>query len=133
MSDTVLERIADALERIAAALEPPVGKTSPPGDGPTLAELKLTTRTRNALSHANDYYDRPPPNTLSEIAKYSRAELLRIENFGHVCYLEVWLLCVEYGYWKADDPTLAPEARVMRRVEEAERARKWRPPRSTAA
>jgi hypothetical protein len=66
----------------------------------------LQTRLRNCMEYHWLNYE--PPTMLSEVAARSRAELFRTPYFGRKLYREVWSVCVEHGFWDANDRRYQP-------------------------
>jgi hypothetical protein len=69
-----------------------------------IGEIELSARLANCLRR-NLY---PPAEYLSQVAAMSKLELLRTPNFWHVCYFELWEVCVSHGFWDRDDPAYRP-------------------------
>lgn len=118
------EALLHGLRRLRQQLMP----DDDPLDGksdPLLSDLPFTTRTLNCLAGREAYRlinpDEPdfkkrkterypaPLIRLSEVAALSRSELLRLPNFGKASYQETYNICVQYGFWRADDGRRDPK------------------------
>lgn len=116
------EALLHGLRRLRQQLMP----DDDPLDGksdPLLSDLPFTTRTLHCLAGREAYRlvnpdepDRPqvirypaPLIRLSEVAAMSRAELLRLPNFGKASYQETYNICVQHGFWRAGDVRRDPK------------------------
>lgn len=116
------EALLHGLRRLRQQLMP----DDDPLDGksdPLLSDLPFTTRTLHCLAGREAYRlvnpdepDRPqvirypaPLIRLSEVAAMSRAELLRLPNFGKASYQETYNICVQHGFWRAGDGRRDPK------------------------
>lgn len=97
----ILERAADALKQLRRGITPPDVTVAE-----AFASSSLAVRILNSLAGHKNHWNNGQwaPAMLSEVAELTRAELLRLPNFGNKCYREVWRVCVDRGFWKRDDP-----------------------------
>jgi hypothetical protein len=121
------EALLHRLRRLRQQLMPDDPPDDPPPDcktDPLVWDLAFSVRTLNCFAHRvtcrlvnpeePDVHKRkikwyPAPLVrLSEVAALSRSELLSIPNFGKISYREVHAICVQYGFWRADDRRYDP-------------------------
>lgn len=130
------EALLHGLRRLRQQLMPDDDPLDGKSD-PLLSDLPFTTRTLHCLAGREAYrlvnpdepvtagrvvyvaaeggkrieYERYPAPLirLSEVAAMSRAELLRLPNFGKASYQETYNICVQHGFWRAGDVRRDPK------------------------